>query len=155
MKLSHLLVIALVIAIVAYMLYFVVGMSSTFPSLREYHFGASKISFEKKLAAKVSASYGWSLENTDTVSGEKGESCYWASLTYQKNGQHLKYDIKYCVDEDSSNNDGKCLSLYVVGAFDYVEKSGGYKSSDKDVGGLLQTLDRALLTELAPVCDER
>lgn len=143
------------IVVLGYMLYFVVGMSSTFPSIKEYHFAASKTSFEEKLTARINASNGWSLENTDTVKGEKGDTCYWASLTYLGNGQQLKYDIQYCVDGDNSNNDEKCLLLYVVGVFDYVKKSGGYKSSDKGVGELLQTLDRALLTDFAPDCSER
>ncbi|MBT1696855.1 hypothetical protein KK083_08230 [Fulvivirgaceae bacterium PWU4] len=143
------------IVVVGYMLYFVIGISSTFPSIKEYHFATSQASFEEKLTARINASNGWSLENTDTVKGEKGDACYWASLTYQENGQHLKYDIKYCADGDDSNNDKKCFLLYIVGAFDYVNKSGGYKSSDKDVSELLQVLDRALLTDFAPDCSDR
>lgn len=161
MKLPRLLVIVLAIVVlgyilylVGYILYFVIGMSSTFPAIREYHFATSNVSFEDKLTARVNASNGWSLEKTDTIKGE-GEVCYWASLTYQENGQQLKYDIKYCVGGDNSNNNGQCLLLSVVGAFDYVNKSGGYKSSDKDVSELLQVLDRALLTDFAPDCSDR
>lgn len=76
MKLSRLSIMFPVIAIIGYTLYFVIGLSSTFPSLGAYHFAASEISFEKKLAARINASNGWSLENTDTVREEKGDACY-------------------------------------------------------------------------------
>jgi hypothetical protein len=137
-----------------YLLILFIGMSSTFSSIKEYKLATSKINFEEKLAERINAARGWSFEKTDSVKGEKGQVCYWGSLSYNGDGQQLKYDVKYCSDSDSLNADEKCLRLYVVGAFDYVNKSGGYKSSDEDVEELMKILDRTL-GGLAPDCSEK
>lgn len=151
MKMIKVIVIAFLIILIGYMLYLVVEMSSTYPGIKKYSFGVNKISLEQKLSDRINSSNGWSLEKKDSITGEN-EVCYWTSLLYEENGRKFEYDIKYCLDLKTSNEDNVCVRLEVVGAFDYINKSGGYKLSDKDVEKLVQILDRAILSELAPAC---
>jgi hypothetical protein len=154
MKVGSLILIVSAIVIVGYMFYLFIGMSSTYPSIREYDLAISKIDFENKIAERVKTDQGWSFEKTDSVEDDKDETCYWASLSYLEDGRQLMYDIKYCVRSRSLDEEEKCLELYVVGAFDYAKKSGGYKSSDEDVEELMKILDRAI-AGLASGCSKK
>lgn len=151
MKMIKVIVIAFLIIFIAYILYLVIGMSSTYPAIKEYSFGVNKASFEQKLSDRINSSKGWSLEKKDSIKGEN-EVCYWTSLFYEENGQKFEYDIKYCVDLQTLSGNNACVRLEIVGAFDHVKKSGGYKLSDKDVERLLEILDRTILNGLAPAC---
>jgi len=151
MKMIWVIVVVFLIVVVGYILYLGIGMSSTYPAIKEYSFGVNKVSFEQKLSDRINSSNGWSLEKKDSIKGED-EVCYWASLFYKGNGQDLVYEIKYCLDIKALSGDNACVRLEIVGAFDYNKKSGGYKLSDKDVDKLLEILDRTILKELAPSC---
>lgn len=152
MKNGVVFLIVFVTAIVGYILYFVIGISSTFPPIKEYKFDVSKVDFEQKLINRINDSQGWYFEESDSIKGINSEDCYWASLFFKRNEQHLEYIIKYCGDSHALKNSERCLSLYVIGALDYANKSGGYKLKDKDVENLIEHLDRALLYELVPSC---
>lgn len=145
MKSVRVIVFALLIVSVGYLLWFAIGMSSTYPSVKKYSFEANKTSFEKQLANKIDTSEGWALERRDSIKGED-EACYGASLFYTGNGQEFEYDIKYCFDNPLN---GPRARLEVVGAFDHVMKSGGYKLVDRDVEKLMKILDSAIINELS------
>lgn len=151
MKMIKVIVVVFLIALIYYVFHLVIGMSSTYPSIKKYSFGVNKGFLEQKLADRINSSSGWSMEKKDSIKGEN-EICYWTSLLYDKNGQKFEYDIKYCLDSKPLIEDSACVQLEIVGAFDYVIKSGGYKLSDKDVDKLLQILDSAILNKLAPAC---
>jgi len=151
MKMIKVIVIVFLVVFIGYVSYLVIGMSSTYPAIKEYSLGVNKVSFEQKLSDRINSSNGWSLEKKDSIKGED-EVCYWASLFYKGNGQDLVYEIKYCLDIKALSGDNACVRLEIVGAFDYNKKSGGYKLSDKDVDKLLEILDRTILKELASSC---
>lgn len=140
--------IVLSIAILGYVIYLLVlfvGISSSFPSIKEYNLAASEIKFEEKLAERINATPGWSFEKTDSVNGQNGEVCDWASISYIGGGQQLWFEVKYCTNSDSLNPRKECMRLYLIGAFDYVNGTGGYKLSDKGVEELVKILDDTLV----------
>jgi hypothetical protein len=137
-------IIGFLVLFAAYILYVVIGMSSTFPSIKKYSFNLTKDSFERKLIQRADSLNGWSLAKEDSIKGDE-EIWYWASLNYEGNDQQAEYTVKYC-------EKAGCVKLEIVGAFDRVNKSGGYKSSDDDVQKLLEILDRVILNDLAPFC---
>lgn len=151
MKISRIILVASLIVFIGYLLYLGIGMSYTYPHIKDYCYDINKVSFEKKLAVRIDSSNGWSLEMTDSLNG-KNDSCYRATLFYEGNGQKLKYRIKYCSDSKESFKDSVFVRLGVVGAFDHINKNGGYKLSDGNVEKLLDKLDSAILNELAPRC---
>lgn len=152
MNLTKVSLIALLVIFLGYLLYLGVGMSSTYPAIKEYSFRIKETYFIEKITDRVNSIKGWSMKKTDSVRG-KYETCYWSSLLCEENGQKLEYDIKHCLGAES-NEDDSCVELEVIGAFDHNNKSGGYRLSDKDVKELLNILDRAILSELAPACSD-
>jgi len=152
-KLTTILLAIVIVGSLVYSLLLFVGMSSTFSPIKEYHLATTMIEFEQMFVERINTPLDWSFEKTDSVRGEKGEVCYWASLFYNENEQQIKYEVKYCIYPDRSNNNEKCLTLYLVGAFNYLNKSGGYRLSDKDVDQLVKILDRKL-GELSTSCDK-
>ena len=97
MKMIKVIVVVFLIALIYYVFHLVIGMSSTYPSIKKYSFGVNKGFLEQKLADRINSSSGWSMEKKDSIKGEN-EICYWTSLLYDKNGQKFEYDIKYCLD---------------------------------------------------------
>lgn len=151
MKMIWIVVVVFLILIVGYILYLGIGMSYTYPSIKEYSFGVNKVSFEEKLANRVSSSNGWSLKKKDSIKGED-EICYWASLFYKADGQDLVYEIKYCFDSKASTGDSECARIGVIDVIDFNKKSNSRDLPDKDVEKLLEILERTILNELAPAC---
>jgi hypothetical protein len=150
MKVRHFFLIAFLITIFGYILYLAIGMSSTYPAIKKYKFEISKDSLIKRLDDRINKNLGWSLEKRDSIMGREDEDCFWASLSYQDNEQDIEYRIKFCRPTFINEGD-KCLELYVVGAYDYTNKTGGYKPTE-EVEKLIQFLDSALLNELAKDC---
>ena len=151
MKIGRIIVVVFLIVFIGYVLYLGIGMSYTYPSIKEYYYDVNKVSFEEKLAVRIDSANGWSLQRKDSIKGKDGVS-YWTSLFYEANGQDLEYTIKYCLDLKTSSGSGTCVRLEIVGAFDYANKTGGYKLSDSDAEKLLYELEHTILNELAPAC---
>ena len=139
------------IVVIGYILYLGIGMSSTYPAIKEYSFGVNKVSFEQKLSDRINSSNGWSFQKEDSIQWED-ETCYWARLFYKANGQDLLYTIKYCFDSKTLTGSGECARIEVVNVIDYIKKRDAHELPDKDVEKLLEILDRTILNELVPAC---
>lgn len=151
MRVGRFIIIIFGIVIVGYMFYLFVGMSSTYPPLKNYNFHVSKQAFDQKLADRILSSPGWSFERRDSIKTKESKDCFWVSLSYKQNDQYLEYIVKYCISSNDLKDDDKCLNLYVVSLVDYV-KQKSYKTSSKDVDKLMQLLEGILLNGLAPHC---
>lgn len=151
MKTGIVFLIAFFIVCAGYMLFLVIGMSSTYPSIRKYSFNVNKGYFEQLLVDRILSSPGWSLEKRDSVKWEN-ETCYGTSLTYETNGHNLEYLVRYCFDSDKLVESVQCMRMEVVMVVDYIRRSSSHELSDKDVDKLLEVLEGAILNKLAPPC---
>ncbi|MGC3946382.1 MAG: hypothetical protein QM762_17990 [Chryseolinea sp.] len=150
MKMIKVFAIVFLCVVVGYMVYLAVGMSSTYPALKEYSFGVSKEEFEEKLLNKVNSLEPWSFKRKGNRKDSE-EDCYWSTLFYKANGQDVVYQIKYCFSHDVPN-EGSCLKLELVRAFDYNRKTE--KATDEEVERLVRMLDDVILKNLAPSCSK-
>ncbi|MDH5381837.1 MAG: hypothetical protein OEW75_13345 [Cyclobacteriaceae bacterium] len=110
----------------------------------EKHTKIKHLSFTKCL-------FGWSIEKTDTTGGNE-KMCYWASINYLGNESNLKYRVKYCFNNKDINEVNNRIEFNIVGAFDFIEKTGGYKASDEGVLELLEVFEDNILNGIAPDC---
>lgn len=147
-------ILSLVVLALAYIFYLIVGMSSTYPPIREYEFEVSKEIFYKQLTSRINNSAGWSYQQRDSLKGINDQDCYWISVSYKTNDNNLLYTLKYCSNLKDKKDSGQCLEFYVVSVIDYT-KGKDYKTLDDEVGNLLQILDRTVLDGLVPACSER
>jgi hypothetical protein len=154
MRVTKFIVIVFGVIIIGYMFYLFVGMSSTYPPLKDYRFKVSKEVFAQKLARRILNSHGWTLERRDSVKIKAREDCFWISLSYKRNQEHLEYSLKYCIDNHDLIEDDGCLTLYVVSIVDYVKQRSYYRSGE-EVEHVLQILDRTVLDGLVPACSEK
>lgn len=152
MKMFKFIAIAFLIVSIIYVLYLVIGMSSTYPPIKKYEFGVSQVDFNQKLIDRIRNSEGWSFEQRDSLKEKEGEACYSTSLVYQRNEQHIEYILKYCFGDKRSIGNDECTKVAIVSIIDYKKQSNSRKLPAQDVEKLVQILDHALLDRLAPSC---
>jgi len=141
-----------IIIFLGWAFYFASMMSYTYPPLKEYSFQMNKTSFERTLINRID-SVGWSIEKTDTTGGNE-KRCYWALINYLIEDINIEYDIEYCFNYKDVNKVNNCIEFNIVGAFNFIEKTGGYKASDPGVKELLEYFENNILNGLAPDCKE-
>ena len=144
----RLIIIVFLIVAVSYMLYLVIGMSSTYDSIKEYYFHTDSSGIGHAILSKTTSTPGWSYELSDTVGLEQGKTRYWIDLFYNNKTQKLKYSLKFC---DKENH---CSEVSLIGAFDYLNKNGGYKISDDGVAEMLVKIEESIFEDLAPICND-
>ena len=144
MKIGKIITLLVVVSVLGYLIFLAVGMSSTVPPLKKYTFKFSAEDFEYRLKEAFRYTEGWKIAKTDRVRASKDHICYWASVAHRDTTDQISYLIKYCSQAQPVKSNQYNLELFIVGAFDETNRTGGYKNSDKDVSRLIQYFDERL-----------
>lgn len=140
----------LVVVVIFYFLYLIIGMSSTYSTISQYYFNVAPSEIGEAIIGKIDLVEGWSYELSDTISTENDGTQVWIDLYYNTDIQRLKYSLKYGAYGESE----VCSEVHLVGAFDILNKSGGYKITADGVDRLVIIVEESILQELAPICTQ-
>ena len=131
-----------------YLAYPILNISSTFEPLQEYTYPISKLNFEKSLRTLRLSDSRIKYQITDST-GFKGDGYkYYITLLFKKsNIQNYEYNFN-CEEQTVLWRNSNTLKLNLVGAFDKLKNTGGYKKSDKDVPKLIDIFETDILPKI-------
>ena len=132
---------AVIIAVLAWPIYFVSQFSATYPHLKDYEYPMTTRQLETVIIEILKSDSCFKYTITDST-GTKQDRNYYMTIEHKYNNDSLSYHITY------SNNDKSNCNLGLVGVFDKTNKSGGYKDEDKDVEKLIGIFDQQLIDKL-------
>ncbi len=126
--------------------YFVVGISSVYPPIKSYEYPKSIHQLENSMTALAAANKNISFKNTAITGTEARGYHYYFTVELKNAANDLEYKIVY----DKANNWIKTntTEIKLVGAFDKINKTGGYKYKDKGVKELATLFEKDFLYRL-------
>jgi hypothetical protein len=133
-------VIALLI-VVGIFIYFVSGISSVYPAIKQYEFNGDMKQFENKLDMLTSQNKKVSFSITDTTGNKDNGYAYYYMLNFDNN----EYDLK-CEEKEFPNSIKAEISI--VGAHNFNKRLGGYRIGDDGVKDLVNVFDEEIIKGL-------
>jgi hypothetical protein len=130
------------VLVIAYLLYFATQLSGTYVPIKSYNFTMSSRELHQELTKVIEANSSWTFQITDTTGTDNTGRTFHAEVKFKDGSNELSYSVKYN-DEDTGTS-----SLSVVGAFDHIKKSGGYKNGDDDVERLIRVFETQFVDKL-------
>jgi hypothetical protein len=143
-------ILIILLCFLSYLLYFLVTFFSVYPPIREYCFDTDELVLEQKLIKKVQNINGWSLVKTLSTKNKGAKAHYFSIFHFAK---HQKYSFRCKIERHTPLFGKSCAKLKIIGAFDELKGTGGYKESDKDVKKLKQIFDNEIGAALVEPAD--
>jgi hypothetical protein len=128
-------------------MYFVAGVSSTFPPIKKYQFSGSVNQLLSGIKEYTAINPNVSLKITDTTGNE--ENGYGIYIDIVVKG--LKGDILYNLKCEKSNDDGEPAKtlIHLIGVFNTKNyKIGGYGNEGTGVKDMVKDFDTGFLLDL-------
>jgi hypothetical protein len=128
-------------------IYFVAGVSSTFPPIKQYKYSRSFKQLKQDLDNLVSVNKNMLYKITDTTGDEKTGHDYYLEVKLINNTDTILYQIAYQTTDYTFKKN--IIEIGVIGAFDMVHDKGGYGYADGNgVKELLLKFEKEVLTPL-------
>ena len=130
-------------------IYFVAGVSTTYPPIRKYEFSGNINQFINEIDKNGRIDSSLKITVVDTVGNAQNSNAIYFDIELKTSKDDILYGIK--CEENTSNNLNNTL-INLVEAYDKKLNTGGYSKEAKDVG---QLLDKFELIVLKPLIDDR
>lgn len=148
-KIKTFVLLILILAFI-YFLYYTAHFFCIYPPIKEYCFQNNDTSLEETLTQKVISTKGWSIEKLDSMSRDN-ETSYHYNILYEEKNQKYNFNCKIELTKPLFGD--SYVKLGVIGAFDDLKKTGGYKISDPDVKRLLKILENKIVNKVENNCN--
>lgn len=135
-------IVAIIVAVLAWPVYFGTQLSATSSHLKDYNYSTTAKQFEKEIIQIISADSRATYTITDST-GTKDNRSYYMTIEQNLDNVLYSYNITY-----SDNGNSSC-DLGLVGVFDKTNQSGGYKNTDKDVDKLIDIFERRFTDKIS------
>jgi hypothetical protein len=127
--------------------YFAGAVSAVYDPLRSYNYPLSMDELKKGLAQTVRSNPDLTFNLTDSTGLGKGDPYYYADIFVKDAPVEYEFLIKY--NKKSKWFDNKIKSeISLIGAFDRIHRTGGYRPEDKGIEKLINIFDERLIKEL-------
>ena len=148
LKSIRFIIIGLVLAsIIGTCIYFVAGVSSTFPPIKEYEFSGSVDQLLAGIREYTILNPNAKLTITDTTGGKENGYGIYMDVELKKDTSLLLYNLE-CEKIDQNNNPPKTL-IKLIGAFNkHNYKVGGYGIKGIGVKGMIDDFEIEFLMRL-------
>jgi hypothetical protein len=122
-------------------IYFVSGISSVYPAIKQYEFNGGIRQFNNKLVLFTSQNKKVSFSIDDTTGNKNSSYAYYYSVNFDKN----EYDLR-CEEKDFPNSIKTEISI--VGAHNFRRRMGGYRIDHDGVKNLVDVFDEEIIKGL-------
>ncbi len=141
----------IIIAIIAALIiggfiYFVAGVSSTYPPIRKYEYLGSFNQFITEIRNYTSINPGVEFKITDTVGSKDNGYATYLIIEMKTNQGNIEYGLK-CEEYNSKDNPNKTI-ISLVEAYNKTRIIGGYSKEAKGIEPLVNNFDVNFLTPL-------
>jgi hypothetical protein len=144
LKISILVIVALVVIDLIYVFYFTSGVSATFPPIKQYEYEGNINQLINKTKDFVSTQPNLSFKIDETFGNESSGFVYEMIIKIKNNSHDLLYELK-C---ESMNNAKSKTLLKLIGAHDLTNDKGGYGMKADGMATLLGIFDSDVVIPL-------
>lgn len=134
-------IVTIIVAVLAWPIYFVSQFSATYPHLKDYTYPLTVRQLEKEIIEVIKSDTSFKYVITDST-GTNVDRNYYMTIDQNFSDMSLSYHITY------SRHYFTKSTLGLVGVFDKTNKSGGYLNTDKDVQKLISIFDNQVIDKI-------
>ncbi len=120
--------------------------SATNDPLKSFQFPLTKEELRGQLFKTINADTNCTIKLTDST-GTDNELNYYCDIVIRDGVNEYKYYIQ-CKKENSFWDNNVKSEINLIGAFDLVHKTGGYKTEDTDVNKLAGIFEKEIIKKL-------
>jgi hypothetical protein len=148
-KMSKTKVITLAISIIGlvivlgYFVYFVSGVSSTYPPIRKYEYKGSFNQFITSIRQYTSTNSDVKFKITDTVGNKENGHAIYLNIETKTNQDSIEYGVR-CEEYNSKGNPNLTI-ISLVEAYNKTQNIGGYSKKAKGVDVLVNEFELIIL----------
>ncbi|MBB6610119.1 hypothetical protein H7F15_03630 [Pontibacter sp. Tf4] len=141
------LIIGFVVVILLWMIYFATQLSATYAPLKSYRFSMTTEELQERLFQVVDTNPNMTLNLSDSTGTDKENRHYHADILIKGETEEYEFSISYYTKDGLwKNNDKSVVSL--VGAFDRVNRTGGYKIDNTDIEKLITVFENQVINKI-------
>jgi hypothetical protein len=138
--------IGFIISAVVFIVYFAAQVSATYGPLKSYKYSLTKDELEERLIQTIKSNANLTYTLTDST-GPVKDLYYYAYVLIKVGTDEYKYNIKY-YNKDSFWDSDVRSELSLIGAFDKIHRTGGYKTDNTDIEKLIGIFEEQVISEL-------
>ncbi len=121
-------------------IFFASRISTVYPPIKEYKFQTTASDLRLSIIKTLENQDKFEYKFTDTVGNEQNGYAYYIDLRIKDRQIDNNYTFKY-YDEERFLGKIKTSKIDLIGAFDKIHNTGGYKLKDTDVPKLISIFD--------------
>lgn len=146
MKITVLIVGVFVIGLALWVMYFANHVNAVISSVKDYEFSAAKSKPEQAVINVIKADSLLTYKVTNILDNKDGRR-YYMDITLKSKNESYLYNV--CIEtKDAFLSNTKRTTLHLIGAFNPVEETGGYKMENNGVQPLVSEFEKAVINKL-------
>ncbi|MGY5353597.1 hypothetical protein [Wenyingzhuangia sp. IMCC45467] len=146
MKIKHLIILVWIILLIVLgsCIYFVSQFSAVYPPIKEYKFQSDLSNIRTAIIKTLDNPEKFEYKFTDVVGNAQNGFVY--HVDFKIKGPQMNYD--YNISFYNENGKNEISKIKLIGAFDKINKTGGFKIKDNDVPRLVSIFDSIFIVNL-------
>jgi len=146
MKIAVLIVGVFVIGLALWVMYFANHVNSVISSVKDYEFSAANGKPEQAVINVIKADSLLAYKVTNILDNKDGRR-YYMDITLKSKNESYLYNV--CIEtKDAFLSNNKHTTLHLIGAFNPLEETGGYKMENNGVQPLVSEFEKAVISKL-------
>jgi hypothetical protein len=135
------------VVIFIWLIYFATQLSTTYDPIKSYQYSMSMEEVQERLFKAVSSNSNMTLHLKDTTGTDKEYLHYYADILVEGGSENYMFTISF-YKKDSPWDDSLKSEVSLIGAFDRVRSTGGYKMEDADVEKLIAVFENRVINKI-------
>jgi hypothetical protein len=147
LKITILIVGVFVAGVTVWVVYFTSHVSAVISPIKEYKVAAPGKDKPEQVVLDVIKADSCLSYKVTSITDKKDDRKYFMDITLKYNSENYLYHV--CVETTKAFlGSSKHTNLYITGAFNPVEETGGYKIEDNGVQDLVRQFEKAVVNKL-------
>ena len=122
-------------------------ISAVYDPLKSYRYTLTRDELRERLNKTIKSKSNLTFNLTDSTGTDNNDLNYYANLSMKIGADEYGFNIKYHKETSLWDKDIKS-EISLIGAFDIIRKTGGYKTDDTDVEKLINIFEIELIKDL-------
>lgn len=135
------------VVIFIWLIYFATQLSATYDPIKSYQYSMTREELQERLFKTVSSYPNMTLHLKDTTGTDKEYLHYYADILVEGGSENYMFTISF-YKKDSPWEDSFKSEVSLIGAFDRVKRTGGYKVEDPDVEKLIAVFESRIISKI-------
>lgn len=146
LKITLLIVGVFVIGLTVWVSYYASHVSSVISSIKDYEFSSTEKQLENSVLKVIRSDTSLTYKVT-RITGNKEGRKYYLDLSYKHNVDNCLFNV--CIENKKQLfSREEHSSVHLIGAFNVIDETGGYKITDLGMPKLVHLFEELLITKL-------